>query len=304
MELIFVLVEPARPENVGAAARALKTMGFERLRLVNPCDHLSPRARAVAHGSQDILERAELFPSLADAVADVGFVTGATAKRRTVREDYHDPPRLLELLRGKGDTVPTAALVFGREESGLSNDELDLCHAASRIPMRSKYPSLNLGQAVMVYAYELSPLALGEMPVRKEGQDVAAWEALRGRVDRILSDTGLIPGSPVYNRILERLTLLPDKDVHLLHSVCVRILTALDADGRGSGSAERRMSPGAAERTGEVRHRRKLLRFTAPRTEALPATGTPAECRPGGTSPPIPTRHDSGARTRSARSRS
>ena len=86
MLIHFILVEPGLPENVGAAARALKTMGFHSLRLVNPCDHLQDRARWVAHGSTDILENARVFTSLEDAVADVDMIVGTSAKSRTVKD--------------------------------------------------------------------------------------------------------------------------------------------------------------------------------------------------------------------------
>src|SRR5690554_5076591 len=160
-EIVFILVSPAREENIGASARALKTMGFERLRLVSPqCDHLGARARATAHGSNDILEQAEVFSSLEEAGADLSLLIGSAAKKRNVAEEFHRVEDLPGIIIQKGELVQLAGIVFGREESGLTNEELALCDLLSTIFMKRKYPSLNLGQAVMVYATYLSKLSL------------------------------------------------------------------------------------------------------------------------------------------------
>ncbi len=223
MDIVFILVEPARPENIGASARALKTMGFGTLRLVSPCDHLSGRARALAHASADVLESAEVFSTLKDAAADSDFIIGCTAKRRTVKEDYYRPGQLRDLLEKKGPAVSRTAIVFGREESGLSNEELDMCHICSRIIMRSTYPSLNLSQAVMIYAYELSTLVLGTAE-KKDEQDPASWRVLHEKIKRILQDIGLEADTQIYRRILERSALLAETDLNLLHSITERLL--------------------------------------------------------------------------------
>ena len=84
MNISFILVEPAVPENIGAAARAIKTMGFNDLRLVNPCDHLDMRAKMLAHASHEILENAKIFTNLSDAIADLDFTIATSAKQRWV----------------------------------------------------------------------------------------------------------------------------------------------------------------------------------------------------------------------------
>lgn len=98
MEVVFILVEPAVPENVGSAARAMKTMGFEKMRLVNPCDHLCLEARKLAHGSHDILQNAMVYAHFKDAIADVDFIVGTTAKRRSARHDFYEPHKIQEIL--------------------------------------------------------------------------------------------------------------------------------------------------------------------------------------------------------------
>ncbi|HUW07729.1 MAG TPA: tRNA/rRNA methyltransferase [Williamwhitmania sp.] len=217
MEITFVLVEPAREENVGAAARAIKTMGFSRLTLVNPCDYLGERALATAHASNEILQQAKVFSSLQEALEGFDLVIASSAKHRNVNEDYHLVGDLPAILSAKVDSVESVAVVFGREVSGLTNDELALCHILTTIPMRSKYPSLNLGQAVMVYAYELSKVNFSY--ARKKRGAVADSELVvaRERLSTILEDVGIKPNTKVFCKILERFSLLNADDLNLFH---------------------------------------------------------------------------------------
>ena len=159
MKLAFVLVEPKVPENVGAAARALCTMGFSELWLVNSDLHTRPEAHWLAHGSDHILDNARIFPDLAGVRNSADLLMGTSAKPRHHRQDWHEPGALRSVLANKGGSVATAALVFGREDRGLANEELALCDLLTGFPMAVSYPSLNLSQAVMLYAWELSGLA-------------------------------------------------------------------------------------------------------------------------------------------------
>ncbi|WP_183368137.1 RNA methyltransferase [Burkholderia pseudomallei] len=150
----FVLVEPSHPGNVGAAARALKTMGFSRLVLVAPRVQSDPEALAMASGADDVLASAHVVPTLADALNGVQWSLALTARSRE-----YGPPRLapraavasaLQQVR-TGDI----ALVFGNERTGLSNEHVERCSAIAHIPANPAYSSLNLAQAVQVLAYEL-----------------------------------------------------------------------------------------------------------------------------------------------------
>ena len=172
MDIRFVLVAPAVAGNVGASARALKTMGFRGLRLVGSELHRQEEALWTAHGSRDILENAEVFASLREALADRDFVIATTARRRGLRHEYHPAGTLEEMIRRKGGAALRPALVFGPEESGLSNADLQLCDCLSSIPLAAPQPSLNLSQAVMLYAYLLSPLA--PYPGREPGTQLPA----------------------------------------------------------------------------------------------------------------------------------
>ncbi|MFW5826653.1 MAG: tRNA/rRNA methyltransferase, partial [Alkalispirochaeta sp.] len=215
MEISIVLVEPARPGNVGAAARAMKTMGFQDLRIVNAPGILEePDARAFAHGSTDILNGAHDFPSLTAALADTDMAVATTGRRRGKRSDYYTPEQVRGMIEdeGRGSRI---ALVFGREESGLSNDELSQCQIVSLVPMRAPYPSMNLGQAVMVYTYALSSLHITAIPPQPRSADPASVHALVDKAREVLPQLGFDPGRAVYQRMIERIGAAGQIDVNL-----------------------------------------------------------------------------------------
>ncbi len=220
MKISFILIEPAVPENVGAAARAMKTMGFSDMRLVNPCDHLSDPARWLAHASNEILENARVFPDFETAIQDIDFVIGTSAKDRLVKEDYYSTREIVSLIQAKGESVQHLAIVFGREDTGMRNAELQRCDLVSTVPLQTSYPSLNLAQAIMIYAYELgqlqhTPGASTEKPVNENG-----FRALKEKSSSILLELGFKQESAIYPRILERLNALGESDIHLIHSIC------------------------------------------------------------------------------------
>ena len=219
MEIYFVLVEPGVPENVGAAARAIKTMGFTKLILVKPCDHLSSGARKLAHGSVDILENAIVHKNIADALAQMDLVIASTARYRVAKEDYMDAGGLKSFLEMRYNTYKNVAMVFGREESGLSNAELSCCDITTTVPMASSYPSLNLAQAVMIYAYILADAVSA---ISSTGKDVSPLNlgSLRSKIDSLLSGTKIEKNETLRGRIMERLALASDNDLRLIHSVC------------------------------------------------------------------------------------
>ncbi len=150
----IVLVGTQHPGNIGAAARALKTMGLSRLVLVAPLQFPADEAFRRAAGADDLLAEAQVVDTLAEAVADCGLVLGCTARSRRVPLDELSPRVAAERVTMLASAAPVA-LVFGRERTGLSNEELQLCHAAVHIPANPDYSSLNLAAAVQVLAYEL-----------------------------------------------------------------------------------------------------------------------------------------------------
>src|SRR5437879_6066770 len=146
----FVLFRPKAPGNVGAAARALKNMGFSDLRLVAPQrPHMAGAAMAV-HGC-DLLAAARVYPELAAALADRSLVVGTTARAGPYRREAQPIRDAASALINDATRI---ALVFGPEDFGLTNEELKLCHRLVTIPTAPAYPSLNLAQAVLIVAYE------------------------------------------------------------------------------------------------------------------------------------------------------
>lgn len=216
MRFPIILVSPARAENVGAAARAMKTMGFTELRIVDSEAHRKPEARWVAHGAGDILDNARHFTTLAEALHDVNFTLATTARSRAKFHYYATPQQLLPLLEEKREWVGSAALVFGREDSGLTNEELELADVLTGVPMVVDYPSLNLGQAVMVYCYQLSALMQLPEPVKQEA-DVQQLSALRQRISALATRLDVADDQKMADWLQQRLGLLTQRDTAMLH---------------------------------------------------------------------------------------
>ena len=250
--LRIVLVGTQHPGNIGAAARAMKTMGLSRLALVAPQRFPHADADAMAAGADDVLAAATLHDTLADAVADCHWVAGCTARDRrialaqfTPREAA--PQALAQAAEGE------VALVFGRERTGLENHELQLCHAAVHIPANPEYSSLNLAQAVQVLAYEVRIAALAARPQepapsplghREPPASHAQMEGFFGQLaetlDAIDFHKGRTPDAAMHK--LRRLFLRaqPDeREVRLLRGVLAdaqrmaRLAAARDDDGTG-----------------------------------------------------------------------
>jgi tRNA/rRNA methyltransferase len=223
LEIHFILYKPAVPGNVGAAARAIKTMGFSHLRLIEPCDHLGDEAMMLAHGSHDILESAKLFGDFETAVADLDLVVCTTAKGRTAKHDYHSSRELAGLLNNKKEQLGKVGILFGTEESGLPNQLVLKSDMAMSIPMAGSYPSLNLAQSVMVTAYELSQLNKVEKPGEALSKSGEGWITLKRNTEELLRQSGIPEGTPLYHRILERLSTVDANDIPLFLSVLSRI---------------------------------------------------------------------------------
>jgi len=150
----ILLVRPRYHENIGSAARAMKNMGLNRLIVVDGSSPLHRDAYKLASGAEDILERAEEFQNLREAISEMGCVVGMTSRVGKERSPLLTPRELVEELIPISEKN-SIGLVFGSEKEGLTNEELSLCHFYVRIPSADSFPSLNLAQAVMVLCYEL-----------------------------------------------------------------------------------------------------------------------------------------------------
>lgn len=160
--LRFVLVRTSHAGNIGSAARAMRTMGFDRLTLVAPHRFPDPEATALAAGADDVLGQAAIHDDLVAGLAGATFSLGLSARRRGVNLPELDPREGAAQAIAAARRGEQVALVFGNERTGLENDELARCHAMVRIPSVDDFSSLNLSQAVQVVAYELRTALLAD----------------------------------------------------------------------------------------------------------------------------------------------
>ncbi len=167
--IIVVLVEPQNVVNIAATVRAMKNMGLSRLCLVRPDEFDAWRMEGIAHRAGDIIENTRIVDSLPQALAETVLVVGTTARARTAHRNYVRPrpfaPRILAAAED-GDV----AILFGREDRGLENDALDLCHHVAIIPTDPDYSSLNLAQAVLLLSHELFLAAHEELEPLPRGR--------------------------------------------------------------------------------------------------------------------------------------
>ena len=225
MQITFVLVKTSISQNIGAAARAMNTMGFDDMRLVDPqCNHLDENSWYMAHGSTDILKNVRIFPTIQKATFDCDCIIGTTARKRAFRTGFIPVWDLCAILRNKQRMIQKAALMFGSEAHGLTNDDLGHCHCVSTIPLRKKYPSLNLGQAVMVYAYALSSLPI---QTTVDPQDPLQYAALAKKVTDLLVLIGLPPSSGIVRRVVSRMAMITAQDLHCIHSICNKLYNSM-----------------------------------------------------------------------------
>jgi TrmH family RNA methyltransferase len=154
LNIRIVLVETSHPGNIGASARAMKTMGFDDLVLVAPQEFPCAEATARASGADDILSSARVVASLKEAIDDCGYVVGASARSRSLPWPTVDPRSCAEAIVRESEET-TVAIVLGPEHSGLTNEDLGLCQLLVQIPANPDYSSLNLAMAVQVLCYEV-----------------------------------------------------------------------------------------------------------------------------------------------------
>jgi len=224
-----VLVETSHPGNIGAVARAMKNMQMNQLRLVSPQSFPHADATARASGADDVLRSATVFASLQDAIADCRIVLGSSARDRTISWPSLTARQTAEKWVG---ALPeqNIALVFGRENSGLKNHELDLCHYLLRIPCNAEYSSLNLAAAVQVVCYELFVASGQEMvsTVGDMGEEPLAtaeqMEAFYVHLQQTMADIGFLhpERSKSIMRRLRRIfnrTQLDTKELDILRGI-------------------------------------------------------------------------------------
>ena len=221
-----VLTRTSHPGNIGAAARAMKTMGLARLQLVEPAIFPNSQADAMASGATDLLETAQVHATLDEALAGTTLAFGLSARRRDIVAEVLSPAEAAQRLLAAAQAGPVA-LVFGNEASGLSNEELQRCHALVTIPANPAYSSLNLAQAVQLLCWEL----------RRAIQDKVEWadapfdaaplgdvERFYAHLETTLADLEFLnPGSP--GKLMEKMrrlfsrTRLSKEEINILRGV-------------------------------------------------------------------------------------
>lgn len=158
----IVLINTSHPGNIGSCARAMKTMGLSQLYLVAPQKFPHPKADEMASNAVDVLKRAQVVATLEEAVDECTLVVGTSARHRAIPWPLVSPRELAEKFTH--EATGEIAILFGNEQSGLSNEELQRCHLHIQIPANPEYSSLNLAAAVQVIAYELRVASLSMPP--------------------------------------------------------------------------------------------------------------------------------------------
>ena len=200
LKIKFILFEPTHPGNIGAAARAIKTMGFDKLCLINPIKHPHSEARARSAGALDVLLGAEVFDNLQDAIKGCGLIIGTTARTRRISVPIKNIRETASSIFAEAKQKPVA-VIFGPEKSGLINAQVDCCNQLVK--------SLNLAMAVQIVAYELR-MASDALPAEIRARNLASNEDIElfyNHLNQVLLETGFLdPKNP--KQLMRRLRSL------------------------------------------------------------------------------------------------
>ena len=229
---LFVLVNTSHPGNVGAAARAVKTMGFTQLALVAPryADVLQqPEALAFASGADDVLAATRICPDLMAAAGDCGVLVALSSRVRDFGPPLRSPEWLPELARTAASQGRRVGFVFGSERYGLDNDTVYRCDALLSLPAYSKYASLNLAQAVLIFCYELFKTAGEARPAESRSlATTGEMECLYGQMEEVLLRIGFLnPENPAHimrslRRVFARAALDP-REVMIMRGLLTQV---------------------------------------------------------------------------------
>lgn len=185
---VVILVKPQMGENIGAAARAMLNCGLDRLRLVSPRDGWpNERAEAMSSGALAKMPPVEVFDSTAEAIRDCHYVMATTARPRDMVKPVYNGEGAAQEAARRGEAGEKVAFLFGGERSGLDNDDVALSHAVITVPLNPSFSSLNLGQAVLLMAYEWSKISFKQTKRECPTGDTlpASHEQLHGLMERL-----------------------------------------------------------------------------------------------------------------------
>jgi tRNA/rRNA methyltransferase len=221
----IVLCETSHPGNIGAAARAMKTMGLSALHLVRPQRFPDPEANWRATNAADLVDAARVHETLDDALAGVAFAVACSARSRDVAVPAIGAREAAARLIAIACTQPVA-LVFGNEQAGLTTDDVNKCKLLASIPTDAKFSSLNLGAAVQVFAYELRMSAVGA-PQFERARERATHEAMEGfygHLEQVMTEIGFLDARhpkklmPKLRRLFARADL-ETEEIHILRGI-------------------------------------------------------------------------------------
>ncbi len=231
----FVLVEPIETGNIGASARAIKNMGFKNLLLIKPKAVINNEARWLAHNALDVLDNAKIYETLEEALEDKSIVVGTSRRRGRKRGVF------LSAREGAGRLFNAAlsnnkiAILFGREDKGLFNTEIEKCGFMMTISANVEQPSLNLAQAVLIIAYELSIAGVenqADIPAKgTEFVNQKELDYLYTRIQETLHNLGYFPkgNKDFQKKMMQNLRRfigragISEWEMRMLHGICSRI---------------------------------------------------------------------------------
>ncbi|MHB8813298.1 MAG: RNA methyltransferase [Steroidobacteraceae bacterium] len=243
-DIRIVLVEPSHPGNIGAVARAMKNMGLEQLVLVSPRQFPHSEASARASGADDVLAKARVVATVQEGLAGCGFIVATTSRTRDQYFRVADVRDAAERVLEESRRAP-AAVLFGPERAGLSNAQLEAAHLLIRIPASEAYPSLNLGMAVQIVAYEIfraRGVQIDATPAAGPLADPVDMERLYEHLAQVLEEVDFRDRTQGGTHLMARLrrlfqrAALDRNEVNILRG----ILTAVQHRRRRAGAARER----------------------------------------------------------------
>ncbi len=224
--ITFVVVEPHHPGNIGSICRACKNMGISHITLVNPVDYMVEETFKLGWASEDVIRSIRKVSTLEEAIEGMHLVIGTTQRQRGSHPPIVAPREVGITLASMAQAGLKVAILFGRENNGLTNEELAQCQWISRIPSKSDHPALNLSQAVMLYAYELYLASAEKAPIyewnlAKASEVDLLFRHLEETMSVLPIDMRKGPEEFVnlFRRVLNR-TQLEERDVRLFHKLC------------------------------------------------------------------------------------
>lgn len=236
---VVVLDRPQDPINVGAVVRAVKNMGLQRLRLVRPAPFEREELLRIAHHSEDLLDRIEVFDDLDAALADTVYVVGTAAVQHSGHTQTHDVRSLAATLLARREDG-SIALLFGTEDDGLDLYALDRCHLVATLPADAAYPALNLAQSVLLFLYEIRLAARAAVPATMRSERARPTHAQLERLfllsEEALDAIGFFKRSPAaamrtLRQMVYRADLKPTETAMLM-AIARQMIYVVEARGK------------------------------------------------------------------------